>query len=104
MLLPRLSLGIIETLQYVRIVFVSNTEDAGGLVAFERNVMSLSQSQLDLRKKVYDLASVDFDRPWKERFRDLEAYLAEKGIEKPGAMMSDENWQKLYDILQQSQS
>ncbi|MEL7084632.1 MAG: hypothetical protein AAGM36_09065 [Cyanobacteria bacterium J06597_1] len=66
--------------------------------------MTLTQSQLDLRKKVYDLAGVNFDRPWKERFRDLAAYLDAKGIEKPGAMMSDENWQKLYDILRQSRS
>ncbi|MGK7911573.1 MAG: hypothetical protein AB4050_08855 [Synechococcus sp.] len=62
--------------------------------------MSLTQSQLDLRKKVYDLAGVDFDRPWKERFQDLAAYLDRNGIEKPGTMMSDESWQELYDRLQ----
>ena len=73
-------------------------------VAFEWYAMALTQSQLDLRKKVYDLAGVDFNRSWKERFSDLAAYLDEKGIEKPGEMMTDENWQKLYDILQKNQN
>lgn len=64
--------------------------------------MALTPVQAELRKKVYQLAGVNFEQPWKDRFRQLAVYLKQKGIEKPGTMMSDENWQKLYETLASS--